>query len=559
METVTQKYLRNEYPSIEAYNAVAGELAEPYRVLVVADFPTKLDEKAAGRLAAIAAGGVPCGVLTLVAVDSSKTMPSGFGLNDLRPHCAHLTWKDGALAWDDPDLAAFPLTLDPPAPAEFATRQIQKIGAAAKAAKRVEVPFEFIAPPRESWWTRDSRAGIDVALGKAGATKRQHLTLGQGTSQHVLIAGRTGSGKSTLMHALITNLALCYSPDEIDLYLVDFKKGVEFKIYATFELPHASVVAIESEREFGISVLQRLDLEMRLRADKFRDAGVQDLNGYRNAPGTPPLPRILLVVDEFQEFFVEEDRLAQEAALLLDRLVRQGRAFGVHVQLGSQSLGGAFTLARSTLGQMAVRIALQCSEVDSLLILAENNLAAKWLSRPGEAIYNDANGAPEGNHFFQVVWLSDELREDYLKQLRVMGNERGGALPRTPIVFEGDAAADLTKNPLLRQQLDLPAWPESPRSAQAWIGDPVAIKEPTSALFRRQGGNHLLIVGQNNEAALGVTVGAILSLAAQFPPAADGGTRSGARFFMLDGTPEDDPQAGILGRVASSLPHEIKV
>ena len=152
----------------------------------------------------------------------------------------------------------------------------------------------------------------------------------------MLIAGRTGSGKSTLMHALITNLALHYSPDEIDLYLIDFKKGVEFKVYATYELPHASVVAIESEREFGISVLQRLDVEMRLRADKFRDAGVQDLAGYRNAPGTPPMPRILLLVDEFQEFFVEEDKLAQEAALLLDRLVRQGRAFGVHVHLGSQ-------------------------------------------------------------------------------------------------------------------------------------------------------------------------------------------------------------------------------
>ena len=126
---------------------------------------------------------------------------------------------------------------------------------------------------------------------------------------------------------------------------------------------------------------------------------VRNLSGYRNAPGTPPLPRILLVVDEFQEFFVEEDRIAQEAALLLDRLVRQGRAFGVHVQLGSQSLGGAFTLARSTLGQMAVRIALQCGEVDALLILAENNLAAKWLSRPGEAIYNDANGVARGKPF----------------------------------------------------------------------------------------------------------------------------------------------------------------
>ena len=159
-------------------------------------------------------------------------------------------------------------------------------------AKRVEVPFEFISPPPESvWWTRDSRSGIDVPLGKAGATKRQHFTLGHGTSQHVLIAGRTGSGKSTLMHALITNLALNYSPDEIDLYLIDFKKGVEFKVYATHELPHASVVAIESEREFGISVLERLDAELRLRADRFRDAGVPGHERLPQCPGhAPPAP-----------------------------------------------------------------------------------------------------------------------------------------------------------------------------------------------------------------------------------------------------------------------------
>ena len=245
----------------------------------------------------------------------------------------------------------------------------------------------------------DSRAGVDVPLGKAGATKRQHFMLGHGTSQHVLIAGRTGSGKSTLMHALITNLALNYSPDEIDLYLIDFKKGVEFKVYATHELPHASVVAIESEREFGISVLERLDAELRLRADRFRDAGVQDLSGYRNVPGTPPLPRILLIVDEFQEFFVEEDKLAQEAALWLDRLVRQGRAFGVHIILGSQSLGGAFTLARSTLGQMAVRIALQCSENDAHLILSENNIAPRMLSRPGRGDLQRRQRSARGKPF----------------------------------------------------------------------------------------------------------------------------------------------------------------
>jgi len=561
METVTQKYLRNEYATIEEYNAVAEEVAEPYRVLVVADFPTKFDEKSAARLAAIAAGGTTCGVLTLVAVDLSKPMPPGFQLDELRPSCSHLTWDSARaqLAWDDRDLGHYPLALDLPPPTEFATRQIQKVGAAAKDAKRVEVPFEFISPPPEAYWARDSRGGIDVPLGKAGATKRQHFMLGQGTSQHVLIAGRTGSGKSTMMHALITNLALNYSPDEIDLYLIDFKKGVEFKVYATHELPHASVVAIESEREFGISVLERLDAELRLRADRFRDAGVQDLSGYRNVPGTPPLPRILLIVDEFQEFFVEEDKLAQEAALWLDRLVRQGRAFGVHVILGSQSLGGAFTLARSTLGQMAVRIALQCSENDAHLILSENNIAPRMLSRPGEAIYNDANGAPEGNHFFQVVWLSDERREAYLKLLHQRARERKPIPSRTPIVFEGDAPADLARNLLLRRLLEDSTWPESPRSARGWVGDAVSIKEPTSALFRRQGGNHLLIVGQNEEAALGVALSTLLSLAAQFPPAGSDTVRQGARFFVLDGTPEDHPNTGVLHRAVASLPHGASV
>ena len=86
--------------------------------------------------------------------------------------------------------------------------------------------------------------------------------------------------------------------------------------------------------------------------------------------------------------------------------------------LGSQTLGGAYSLARSTIGQMGVRIALQCSEADAHLILSEENTAARLLSRPGEAIYNDAGGLIEGNNPFQVVWLSDERREDYLAKIR---------------------------------------------------------------------------------------------------------------------------------------------
>lgn len=112
------------------------------------------------------------------------------------------------------------------------------------------------------------------------------LSLGKETAQHALVAGKTGSGKSTLLHVLITTLALNYSPDEIELYLIDFKKGVEFKRYATHRLPHARVIAIESEREFGLSVLEGIDAELKLRGDLFRQGGADNLKNYRQKNAT---------------------------------------------------------------------------------------------------------------------------------------------------------------------------------------------------------------------------------------------------------------------------------
>src|SRR6516165_11998091 len=123
----------------------------------------------------------------------------------------------------------------------------------------------------------------------------------------------------------------------------------------------------------------------------------------------------------------------------------------MHVLLGSQTLGGAYTLARSTIDQMAVRIALQCSEADAHLILSDDNSAARLLSRPGEAIYNDANGLVEGNNPFQVVWLPEARREQYLDRIRDLERQRYSSPSRAQIVFEGNAPADIDKNLALHQ------------------------------------------------------------------------------------------------------------
>jgi hypothetical protein len=182
-------------------------------------------------------------VHTLISVDTRLALPPGFSMSDLERGATVLEWQGDRFVWRDPDFSPYPLQLEKPPPAGLDSTILEVVGKKAREAGKVEVPFEFIAPPPDQYWTSDSRAGITVPLGRAGATKRQALQLGKGTSQHVLVAGKTGSGKSTLLHALITNLCLLYSPDEVELYLIDFKKGVEFKTYAAHELPCPSCSA----------------------------------------------------------------------------------------------------------------------------------------------------------------------------------------------------------------------------------------------------------------------------------------------------------------------------
>ncbi|QDU61447.1 FtsK-like domain-containing protein [Planctomycetes bacterium Pan216] len=564
METVIQKYLRNEFASIGEYNEEAGEVAEAFRLLVIANFPANFSDAAARRLVSIVSSGARCGVVPLISVDTKQPLPREFQLSDLEEHAEVLEWDGQAFRWKRGELEHYPLTVEEPPSPELATQLMQRIGERSREASRVEVPFDFITPAEEDWWNGDCSRELSVAIGRSGATKRRHLQLGHGTSQHVLLAGKTGSGKSTVLHILVVNLALTYSPDEVQLYLIDFKKGVEFKTYATHRLPHARVIAVESEREFGLSVMQRLDAEMKARGDLFREMGVNDLGDFREKAAQEnhdraPLPRILLVVDEFQEFFVGDDAIAQDAALLLDRLVRQGRAFGIHVLLGSQTLGGAYTLARSTIGQMAVRIALQCSEADAHLILGEDNSAAKLLTRPGEAIYNDASGALEGNHPFQVAWLDDWKRDHYL----ALVSEKSASTEHhdfgPPIIFEGNRAPDLRECQPLGRALASGTWVEQVPAAKAWIGEAVAIKDPTEIVFRSQGGSHVLIVGQNEQGATGEVAASVLSLASQLAPISAAEGVLSERFLLLDGTPADAPTAGVLKGIFERLPQDTTV
>ncbi|MGA3171089.1 MAG: FtsK/SpoIIIE domain-containing protein [Chthoniobacteraceae bacterium] len=550
IEKVIQMYLRNEYATITQYNEKAGSVAEKYHFLVMADFPAQFSETAARRLQSIATSGPRCGVFTLVQWDQRQMPPEGLAIDELRRSsvCVQRRGDGYFLPGLQPE-AGTRLVLDAPPEAELSAELVHKTGQASVDSNRVEVPFSQISPSPEEMWTGDTTNEIKVAIGRTGATKPQYLAIGKGTRQHALFAGKTGSGKSTLFHVIITNLALLCSPKQIEFYLIDFKKGVEFKCYAEKRLPHARVVAIESDREFALSVLQRVDDELRRRGDLFRKLGVQDVAGYKRAGGTEEIPRTLLIIDEFQEFFVEDDTIAQGASLLFDRIVRQGRAFGIHVLLGSQTLGGAYTLARATLGQMVIRVALQCNEADAYLIMDDNNSAPRLLSRPGEGIYNDAAGAVEGNSPFQVVWLPEDERDRLLDEVRELGRERGMKMEQ-PIVFEGNAPADARDNGLLRDAIET-APATAPGAGRAWLGAPNSIKGPTETVFHRQSGNNLLVVGQREEAALSILGLSLLALGAQYPAGR-------ARFVFFQGAVDGHGPA-FIEAIAKGLPHDVTI
>ncbi|MCX6344892.1 MAG: FtsK/SpoIIIE domain-containing protein [Armatimonadetes bacterium] len=458
-----------------------------------------------------------------------------------------------SFTWQEEQLSECHLILDEQAPSEFLNKVIQEVGRRAKEAMRVEVPFDVLLQKakikKDVWWQGSTASGIDVPLGPTGARKVQKLTLGQGMAHHGLIVGRTGSGKTNLMHVIITTLGLVYSPQEMELYLVDFKKGVGFKSYADEQLPHAKVIAIESEREFGLSVLQGLDAEMTRRGEVFRRAGVDSISEYRDKTGER-LPRILLVADEFQEFFIENDSINNESSVLIHRLVTQGRGFGMHLLLGTQTLAGPQGLRKGTTDQMAIRIALQCSEADSRMILADDNPAARLLSRPGEAIYNAASGMVEGNNRFQVALFTDEDKTRYLKAIRSMASTQG--ISSKPVVFEGYESARLDECQPLYECARGKGSIKPGAGADAWVGEPVALRPPLAARFRKQSGSHLLVATTDEMEGLGVASAAMLSLAAQH-------RETEAQFVIVDFATQDLPWVESLKSLADALPHVFDV
>lgn len=541
---VAQERLRNVYATVEDYNAANPATAVPYRVLVIAGLPAGCDERTWAALLQVARTGPAAGVYLLATLDSLTPPARNINLANLTALCTPLRFTaPDCLLWRDAELGEFAVTPDAPPSAAQMNAWLTTAGAGL-AQTATALDFAQIMPPPERRWTGSSRDGLDIPIGLDSTGAVYRLQLGRGVIHHGLLGGAPGSGKSNLLHVLIMQLALTYSPDEVELYLLDFREGVEFQEYVT--LPHARVVALESEREFALSILERLQAEMTARGDRFRPAGVQLLADYVGVTGRP-FPRILLIIDEFQVLFSEEDALARQASGILDSLTRLGRGFGIHVLLSSQTPTISGLYSRTLYEQMGLRMALRCTPMVSQAVLGDGNVAASQLSQVGRAIVNDGLGASQQNREVQVALLPASERRTALAAVRTLAHARNDP---PAVTFAASAPARVEANPELQAALASGRTAVLDDGVQIWLGEPLAIKAPTAARLDRYEASNLLIIGGDEDQAFGLLIAAVLSVAAQCNPAQ-------AQFLVGDFTRPTSRYFGLFGRL--NLPHHTEV
>ncbi|MEV4317288.1 FtsK/SpoIIIE domain-containing protein [Actinocrispum sp. NPDC049592] len=489
---VHARAMREGETSLRSVCVAKGERIEPWRVVVLFGNTERLADEQHRELQRVARTGLDAGV-HLIAVDmpvSANSPQETITFTDAEHATTSMTGPGVTFRAD-------------PAPDAATARE-----AAAKIAKdlvdRRGKPRTFADLLPEQLGQLTSQEELRAPVGFADGVPVE-VVLGDATP-HALIAGPSGSGKTNFLYAMLGGLAARYSPDELELYLLDFKEGVSFAGLAPGRkdpswLPQARLVGVNvnTDREFGLALLRFLTQELARRAEAAKRQEVTKLAELREAEPEGHWPRIVAVIDEFQALFSGRDRITQQATVLLEDVARRGRSQGIHLVLASQDIAGieAFWGKPAVFEQCTLRIAMPKAK----RVLAETNNAAFSLPR-WHAVINHDSGVAHGN---QVAHIPDASAKGTFDKLQSRLWAHGDSLP--PRLFDGAhqpllaGSADFAKptGPLLGQVIDV-----SGRAATIPL-DPVP-------------GRNLAVIGTATEDALSIMESSALTLARLHPP-----------------------------------------
>ncbi|WQU43603.1 DNA translocase FtsK [Helicobacter pylori] len=302
-----------------------------------------------------------------------------------------------------------------------------KIKAYYKQKKEVKRELKDLQRDKE-FWTKSSQHEVVVPVGWDINHKEVCFEIGN-EQNHTLICGHSGSGKSNFLHVLIQNLAFYYAPNEVQLFLLDYKEGVEFNAYvADTPLEHARLVSVASSISYGITFLKWLCDEMEKRAELFKQFNVKDLSDYRKHE---KMPRLIVVIDEFQVLF-SDNKSTKAVEGHLNTLLKKGRSYGVHLVLATQTMRGT-DINTSFKAQIANRIALPMDADDSAKILDDD--AACELVRP-EGIFNN-NGGHQKYHTKMSIPKAPDDFKSFLTKIHAEFNQRNLA-PIDRKIYNGE-------------------------------------------------------------------------------------------------------------------------
>lgn len=309
--------------------------------------------------------------------------------------------------------------------------------------------------PRQ-WQTEDSADGLHIPLGKDDSGRVVTLSLDQ-NHPYALIAGDVGSGKSSLLHTILLQLLTRYGPEQVQVAIGDFKEGTEFSRYAA-PCPVRGVQAVVSEEDpDGLrAFLAYYVAAMHARRDCCRvleQRAGQPVRNYESycrvrrdsGAGVPALPRLVLLVDEFQTLF---QRTAATAPLL-DELVRKGRTYGVHLIFASQravSDDPHNCFSGELKSYFTARIAFRCPQQVARTLFGDRaadtgrehtGIAAAPLLIPGQAVLNTGSGQCQaGTVTVQVSYADDSALQWVTHRLQEMNGpgttEQPGTLGEVP-------------------------------------------------------------------------------------------------------------------------------